>query len=59
MTITDDIKRLGDICYMVGAIEGAVELKVEAEWVNDFASEIVDYITELYNYARGCESERG
>ena len=45
MNITEDIKRLGDVCYKVGYIGASRDDDIGDE----FADDIVGYIAELFN----------
>ena len=48
MNITEDIKRLGDVCYKVGFIGASRDDHIGDE----FADDIVGYIAELFNAKR-------
>lgn len=48
MNITEDIKRLGDICYKVGFIGASRDDEIG----DGFSDDIVGYIAELFNAKR-------
>lgn len=48
MNITEDIKRLGDVCYKVGFIGASRDDEIG----DGFADDIVGYIAELFNAKR-------
>ena len=56
--ITEDLKRLGDICYLVGRLGGMAEMQGQkTAWAE--AEKVTDYIAELFNAKRNADVMKG
>ena len=49
MNITEDVKRLGEICYAVGYLGAIADDKYNDGLGSDLSDTVVEYIAELFN----------